>query len=493
MFYTNVELIGNKIHERYIDDNGEDRYRVVDYAPCLFSHAPEGTTTPYQDIYGRYAQKRHFGTVKEARDWVRKVSEVGVEVLGQQSYVNTYISDTYRGHINYNQDDIRIACIDIEVTAPEFPEPKFAKYEIDMISHIQCYKGKNTYFVFDLTKDVGCWKPEDSVLEKHVIDNVVYFGFQDEKDLLLNYLQFWKENTPHFLTDWYGQGFDIPYIMNRYKNLFGEGIMSQFSPFGKIKTRTFLQGDEEQTEFTITGVGHLDFQELYKKFSFTTQPNYRLGDVANSEIGSTKLDYEGPIHLFRAADHQRYVDYCIRDTTLILDMNKKRCFIELVLSLSYYAHINYEQVFSSLQIWDAILYNSLLAQKKVLPQKRNNPKESFPGAFVKEPIPNFYKYVMSFDLTSLYPSIIRQLNISPETFKGMFGPCLMPEYINKTAPKPSEEFSCAPNGAMYCTEETGLIPIEIKKVFDQRKTEKGMMLAAQRNQEVIKKILAARG
>ncbi|UQJ95772.1 DNA polymerase [Klebsiella phage CPRSB] len=113
---------------------------------------------------------------------------------------------------------------------------------------------------------------------------------------------------------------------------------------------------------------------------------------------------------------------------------------------------------SPLKTWDAIIYNSLREDKVVIPENRRHTKTPYPGAFVKDPVPGPYKYMVSFDLTSLYPSIIRQVNISPETIMGSFAVRALEEYINKTAPRPSDEFSCSPNGWMFRRDIKGVIP-----------------------------------
>ncbi|MGR2462693.1 DNA polymerase, partial [Salmonella enterica] len=107
--------------------------------------------------------------------------------MGMDDYCISYISDNYRGVIDFDRDNVIIDVVDIEVTAPEFPDPKFAKYEIDMISHVRLHEGKKTYYIFDLVKDVGHWDPSKSVLDKYILDNVVYMPFDTEIDLLLNY------------------------------------------------------------------------------------------------------------------------------------------------------------------------------------------------------------------------------------------------------------------------------------------------------------------
>lgn len=496
MHYLNIELLGNTIYERYVDDTGTTRTREIEYQPTLFHHVAPGITTDYRDIHENFVQPKKFFNVRDARNWIQRMKDVGQEALGMDDFAMAYVSDVYKGHIDFNRDNIRIGILDIEVTAPEFPDPKYARYEIDLICHCELYKGKRTYYIFDLISGVSNWQKHLAAKEvdQEILDNAVYFAFDNEKELLLNYLQFWRERTHDIVFGWNSEIFDIPYIVRRYENVLGPKAAKMLSPYNQIKSRVVETKYGEQLMYEIVGITTMDYMDVFKKFSFTTMPSYALGYVAERETGRGKLDYEGPINEFRGRDHQRYVDYCLIDVQRILDIDKKRCFIDLILSLSYYAKVKFKDVMGTVKVWDSIIFNSLRENKVVVPQMVHTPKQSFVGAFVKEPVVGrYYRYILSFDLTSLYPSIMRLVNISPETIAGNFNPAPLSDYIHRLAPRPSDEFSCAPNGMMYRKDKKGVLPRETKKVFDQRKAEKKMMMAAQRNREAVKKIMAARG
>lgn len=499
-FFLTVEQLGNNIIERYIDSNGKEKQRTVEYSPSMFMHAMPGVETPYQDIYGKFCTKKSFPTIKDARDWSKRMQDVGQDSLGMDDFKLAYLSDTYGSEIIYDRRLIRIANCDIEVTAPEFPEADKALWPIDAITHYDSIDDK--YYVFDLLNSqfgsVERWDmvkaglPESEggdEVPQHVLDKVVYMPFDTEQELLVEYIRLWEEKPPVVFTGWNIEGFDIPYILNRIKNVLGESAMKRMSPCRKINSKVIqnMYGDKEV--FSILGVSLMDYMDLYKKFSFTNQPTYNLDYIAEYETGKGKLKYDCPINKLRERNHQRYISYNIVDVDCVQEIDKKRQFIELSLSMGYYAKMQIQSVFSPIKTWDAIIFNSLKAQKKVIPMTQRHTKQSYPGAYVKEPIPNRYKYVMSFDLTSLYPSIIRQVNISPETLVGMFNLHPIADYISKKAPRPSDEYSCSPNGWMFDKNIAGVIPVEITKVFFQRKEHKGYMLAAQRNMELIKDVL----
>lgn len=498
-FYISIETIGNDIVERYID-NGVEKTRRVEYAPTMFRHCTH--KTKFVDIYGKNCEPQKFANMKDARDWIKRMEDVGLEAMGMDDFKLAYLSDTYGSEIVYDRKFVRVANCDIEVTGDKFPDPMRAEYEIDAITHYDSIDDK--FYVFDLLNSrygsVSEWdiklaakldsKGGDEV-PQDILDRVVYMPFYTEAELLMEYINLWEQKRPAIFTGWNIEGFDIPYIMNRVKQVLGERSMKRFSPINRVKSKviTNMYGDKEV--FSIDGVTILDYLDLYKKYSFTNQPSYTLDYVAKYETKKGKLPYDGPINKLRETNHQRYISYNIMDVESVGGIDRVRGFIDLALSMSYYAKMPFGGVMSPIKTWDAIIFNSLKEQNKVIPQGRSHVKQSFPGAYVFEPLACARKYIMSFDLTSLYPSIIRQVNISPETIVGQFKLHPIHEYIAGTAPRPSDEYSCSPNGWMYDKNKDGVIPTEIAKVFFQRKDWKKKMFAEEMNAEDIKKALAA--
>lgn len=498
-FYLVVDQIGDNICERYIDENGVEQIRYVPYEPTFFIHTTPDAVTKYKDIYGTPCLPKRFTSIRDAKDWSMKTKGI-VDVLGMDDIKLAYISDTYKDEIAFNKRLVRVANCDIEVTGDEFPDPTEVLYEIDAITHYDSIDDK--YYVFDLLNshyasvsewDIKLAAKLDSEggdqVPQRLLDKVVYMPFTSEKDLLMEYINLWESRPPVVFTGWNIEGFDIPYIMNRCKKVLGSQSIKRFSPFGKVtsKTVTNIYGDKEV--YSISGIIILDYLDLYKKFSFTNQPSFKLDYVATYETGEGKLPYDGPINKLRETNHQRYISYNIMDVESVQNIDVKRGFITLALSMAYYAKMNINGVMSPLKTWDAIIFNSLKKDHVVVPENKHHIKQKYPGAYVKEPKPSAYKYVMSFDLTSLYPSIIRQCNISPEMIAGTFVPSLLKDYIAGTAPRPSDMYSCTPNGMMYKKEVQGVIPKEITSVFYQRKEWKGKMMPAKRNLEAIKKLM----
>ncbi|QQG32070.1 DNA polymerase [Citrobacter phage CkP1] len=496
-FYISIETVGNDIVERYID-NGVEKTRRVEYSPTMFRHCTH--KTKFVDIYGKNCEPQTFATMKDARDWIKRMEDVGLEAMGMEDFKLAYLSDTYGSEIVYDRKFVRVANCDIEVTGLKFPDPMKAEYEIDAITHYDSIDDK--FYVFDLLDSmygsVSKWDAKLAArteaeggdeVPQDIIDRVVYMPFHTEAELLMEYIHLWEQKRPAIFTGWNIEGYDIPYIMNRVKQVLGERSMKRFSPINRVKSKviTNMYGDKEV--YSIDGVTILDYMDLYKKYSFTNQPSYTLDYVAKYETKKGKLPYDGPINKLRETNHQRYISYNIMDVESVSGIDRVRGFIDLALSMSYYAKMPFGGVMSPIKTWDAIIFNSLKEQNKVIPQGRHHVKQSFPGAFVFEPKACARRYIMSFDLTSLYPSIIRQVNISPETIAGQFKVHPIHEYIAGTAPRPSDTYSCSPNGWMYDKNKEGVIPVEIAKVFFQRKDWKKKMFAEEMNVEAIKKII----
>lgn len=479
--YLSVDAIGNNICERYIGEDGLEHRRKVKYEPTLFVQSSK--PTEYKDIYGRFCMPKRFDTMGQAKKWTKE-NEGMFEVLGMDDFEFTYISDTYKTR-ELNMDAIRVANIDIEVPAPEFPDPNMTRYEIKTIVHYDSID--DIYHFFGVASESGEWNKSSSILEAELLDKVRYYSFANEKELLTAYLMYWKEFTPVIITGWNVEQFDMPYIIGRMEKTIGETAVSYMSPWNKVSTSSVSDNyGKATTKVNIVGVHIIDYLELYRKFTFTPRPNFRLDYIGQVEVGQQKLDFEQETYLkFYQEDYQRFGDYNIRDVELVNKIDGKLMLLQLAVTLGYYAGINFTTVFGTIKPWDAIIFNALRKDKKVVSARKRREKKQFIGAFVKAPIPGFYKNILSFDLTSLYPSIIRQCNISPECIRGQFdGHMTIEQQIEalvlQTLTIPAGDYSASANGMLYTKEFQGVIPEVITKVFFERKAHKKKMLEYQR-------------
>ncbi|UYD59384.1 DNA-directed DNA polymerase [Aeromonas phage avDM6] len=481
-FYTNVWMDGNTIYDRYFDSNGNDKIRKVRYSPTLYRHVGNHIETKFKDIYDRKCLPKTLESIGEARKWFKEMQSMDKEVLGMDNYTFQYISDTYGANAQYDYSMLDIMFLDIEVpTDGPFPDTTNCAYEIDTI---QIYSTKmNKYFIWT-TREWDCNK---SILDKEVLDHVEYHHNGSEKEILIRFLQFFTENTPHYVSGWNSEGFDIPYIARRIKKILGDKFLNKLSPFGTVnEIITKDDNDDEVITYDITGVNCIDFMAAYKKFTFTTRPNYKLDTIAEAELGINKVEMTHRTYLdFATKDPQTYIDYSIRDVEIIKNLEIRLSLIYLIASVSYYAGVNAADVFSPLKTWDAIIYNSLLEQGIIIPENKHAQRAKFAGAYVKDPIPGMYQWLLSFDLTSLYPHIIMGTNISPETLvdqidipRILVKDRMVPDIdgvglVNGTYNVPHEgKYSFAANGVRYRTDMRGFLPIEVEKVFKQRKAAK---------------------
>lgn len=315
--------------------------------------------------------------------------------------------------------------------------------------------------------------------------------------------------------------FDIPYIINRIYKILGENYVKKLSPFGIVGERKIRTNRGEQQCYDIIGVSELDYLELYKKFSYGEKPSYSLKYITTLELGETKLDHEefASMHLFYKENYQKFIEYNIQDVKLITKLDERLKYIKLAIQIAYIAKINFRECFSPVITWESLIYNYLKKQNLYCEStKKEHAGGEYMGAFVKQPVPNVYKWIVSFDLNSLYPSLIRQFNISPEkiysepernmflsdikkideeTYKKLLNPDLaMESIINKEINNSyfkENNISLSGSGYMFKKDSKGFLPSIMEHVYNQRKSIKKEMLMHESNVEKLKAEIHKRG
>ena len=477
-FYTSVQVAGDKVLVRGYE-NGRPYNRRIDFMPTLFVNSK--TQSKWQTLEGTYVEEVQPGTIRETREFVKRYEDVqGFSIFGQTNYAYQYISDTYDYDINWDMEQIKVYTIDIE-TATEggFPDIRSASEEILLITVKDLTSKKVITFGYSPTGDSY----------NNTRQDVTYQGYSNEQHMLKDFMIWWQGNYPDVITGWNTDFFDMPYLINRVERELGETFSKKFSPWGMITQRnTFIKGNEEQ-HYDISGISQLDYLELYKKYTYSKQESYRLDYIAEQELGDRKKENPGETFRdFYTKHWQTFVEYNIHDVELVDKLEDKMRLIELQLTMAYQAKINPEDVYSQVRMWDAIIYNHLRKKGIVIPMKVNNGGKDaqFEGAYVKDVLVGMHKWVVSFDLNSLYPHLIMQYNISPETLTHEKIPCTVDKLLAKevdTSYAHKRDLAMSGNGWCYRRDVKGFMPELMETMYANRSKFKKQMLKVQQEYE----------
>jgi len=471
-FYTNVEQAGNRLLVRGYE-NG-NRYSVrVPFNPTLF--LPSQNYSEWRTLEGDCVEPHKFGSITEARDFVRQYKEVeDFDIYGNSRFLYQYIVEQHpEDEIKFDSNNIRVFTIDIETAAENgFPDIESADQEILAISIKDSFTGRITVWgarPYD-NRDAG----------------VDYMHFRTEEGMLNAFLGYWQDNYPDVITGWNVQLFDMPYICNRIERILGEKSVKLLSPWRLVSQREIYIKGRKQIAVDTLGISTLDYLELYKKFTYQNQESYRLDHICFVELEERKLDHSeyDTFKEFYEKDWQKFIDYNIHDVRLVDQLDDKMKLIDLAFTMAYDAKVNYEDVFSQVRMWDNYIYCELNKRKIAIPPKKEATKDAkYAGAYVKEPKPGFYDWVVNFDLNSLYPHLIMQYNISPETLRETRHANASVEGILNKEVELDPEFATCANGAQYRKDVHGFLPLMMQKMYDSRVIFKKKMIKAKQEYE----------
>ena len=484
-YYTNVASLGNTIYYRGIKNGRRVKLKVA-YTPTLF--LPSNKPTDYKNLEGEYLEPMKFENIREARDFIKRYEEVkNFRIYGNNSFAYSFIANEFKGMIDWKIEDLSIAVIDIEVGSENgFPDPYQATEPITAI----CVKYMN-----GMTYVWGCG---DYNNERN---DVTYIKCRDEYGLCKKFLDFWHENAPDVISGWNIKFFDIPYLVNRFQKLFDEDVYKKLSPWSLINSRNVIVNNKNFVAYDMIGISVLDYIELYRWYApgGRSQESYRLDNIANVEIGESKLSYDefDSLHALYRLNFQKFIDYNIKDVELIFKLENKLKLIELGLTLGYDTKTNFEDIFAQTRMWDALIYNYLLSKNIIVPPKEVKFKgEAFEGAFVKDPQVGKHNWIASFDLNSLYPHLMMQYNISPETLvepsnytdemrniisSGVDVNKMLNRNIDLSALK---DVTITPNGQYFRTDIQGFLPKMLEEMYEDRKKFKKLMIQAKKEYEI---------
>ena len=473
-FYTNVQLFGNTFLVRGYENGKRFESRESEYRPTLFLPDP-AKKFKYKTLEGECVAPIKPGFVRDCREHYERYKDIeNFKTYGNDRYVSQYISDKYpEDEIKFDMSKIRLVTLDIEVKSENgFPDPEASAEEILLIS-IQDYN----------TKEIITWGVNPFVNKQK---NVNYIECGTEHVLLSRFIDYWTNNTPDVVTGWNVKLYDIPYLTGRLVKVLGEKEMRKLSPWRKNTENFYHIMGQKKLYYDVAGVAQLDYLDLYKKFTYTNQESYRLDHIAKVELGQQKLDHSefDTFKDFYTKGWQKFVEYNIIDVELVDRLEDKMKLIELALTMAYDAKVNFDDVFFQVRMWDNIIYNYLKKRDIVIPPKERSKKDDkYAGAYVKEPKPGKYDWVVSFDLNSLYPHLIMQYNISPETLRETRHSSASVEgFLNEEIEIDGDYAVCA-NGAQYRKDVRGFLPELMDKMYSERVIFKKRMLQAKQQYE----------
>jgi DNA polymerase elongation subunit (family B) len=478
-FYTNVFQRGNKIYVRGY--NNDKRFaETIDYKPYLFINSSGKNNTKYRTLDDKLVDRRDFDTIKDAKNFVEQFNNVdNVSIYGLTNYQYVYIYDTFESSFDYDVNLINIISLDIETdSSGGFPDIEAADKEITAITISR--KGEKMVFGF------FPYTPED--------EKVTYILCKDEYELLSKFLKVWNTGRfmPDVLTGWNIDFFDVPYLVNRITLILGKNEAKNLSPWGILDERTVITHGKEMTVFIPAGINVLDYLHLYKKFSFKNESSYKLDDIAEGVLGVKKLDYseyKSLDELYRK-DYHKFITYNIHDTTLIDMLEEKLKFIEQVIAFAYDARVNYNDTFATVKPWDVIIHNYLMDMGRVVPMfVKKDMDEALIGGYVKEPKIGMNKWIVSFDANSLYPHLIMQYGISPDTLIGQIENFHSIDGLlaGRFDMDKDPNISYAANGTMYRKDKQGFLSALMEKMYNDRVLYKNKMTEAKKKLQTLEK------
>ena len=479
-FYTNVCRTRDKILVKGYQNNKPHMMKVA-YRPNHYVLSKKGDTA-FRSLDGRPLEAVNLDTMGGARKFREQYNQVdGFEIHGYDKYIYTYIAEKFHGDVEWDYNKVKIATLDIECESENgFPEPTLAEEKVNAITIKPFRHNAHTF-------GIGPWNECPA--------NVTYHECENEAFLLEEFIKYWRKESFDIITGWNVDAFDMTYLCNRVDKLFGEGSHKKFSPWNMSDVRDYINHyGNKVVVFNLYGINIIDYMALYKQRTFVNQESYSLDHISHIELDKQKIDYSeyGNLHTLYKNNYSLYLEYNVKDVTLVEDLEDKLGLLELTMTMAYNAKCNYSDTFGMVKYWETIIYNFLKEQKiQTPPQKLEKTKHhSIVGAYVKEPIVGKHDWVMSFDLNSLYPHIIMQYNVSPEKMvKGDIMTLSIDKLLNREhdlSELKKQNNTVTPNGVKFSRDRQGFLPELMEKFYEERKEWKKKMIQYQIENESCK-------
>jgi len=453
-------------------EDGRKFAHKVDFRPTLWTSSKVADASgKWKTLDGQTVYTIQPGTMYDCKEYLETYGDVhGMSVYESPGHVYQYIADNYKGEVAWDSNNISVFTVDIETeTEYGFPDPASANEAILLITVKDTRHKKVVTF--------GS-KPYESKRS-----DCKYIYCTNEQQLLKEFMIFWQQNYPDAITGWNSSLFDTTYLYNRLCRVVGETLANKLSPWSQVSQRNVEFMGRTSLKTYIAGIASLDYLDLYKKFTYSAQESYKLDYIAWVELGERKKENPGTSFKdFYTNYWDQFVEYNIHDVELVDRLDDKMKLMDLVLTMAYDAKVNYEDVFSPVKTWDIIIYNYLNDRKIVVPPRKGGTKsQAYEGAYVKDPLVGKHKWACSFDLNSLYPHLIMQYNMSPETITSTRLDVTVDKLLKKEidlSEAVKHNYSMAANGWCFDNRERGLLPTLMQLYYDRRVIYKKEMIKA---------------
>ena len=392
-------------------DSKGNRVRLTKpYSPYIYIEHPRGT---YKSLFGTKLIKKEFEQPWDRSRYLK--NNETKRIYENFDVTQQFLLDEYWDRIedkDFTANPLRIIFFDIEVDPlpnGEFPKPEEAKAEINIITAYDSLVKK--YYVFSKNEYSG----------EGLIKQAIFVKCKDEKDLLQRFVDMWCDRDyPDIVAGWNSNGFDYPYTFNRIKKKLGDAQYYRLSPYGVINEREAVDKMMKKiTRYDVAGIDLMDYQEIYTKFKVVKQESYKLDYICTMELGVGKVDYQGmTIYEFMEHDWNKFVEYNVRDVELIVRLDGKMRYMDILRMISNIGCVNYSKGITTIPVTNGGITRLAKARGVQIHTFRGTDDENKVGGFVSSN-PGFYNCVVTYDASSLYPSLVRSNNMSPETKVGM--------------------------------------------------------------------------
>lgn len=474
------------IHLFTWDSDGRRVQYDLDFKPYLLVEDRNGTE---KSIFGSSLRKREFNTMWDRMKFVKDGNmKRTFENLppNQQFLIDNYWMDN--GNDDFSQHPLKIMFIDIETFSKDgFPDVETTPHVINVITCHDSLTDIYTTFglgLFDTSK-IG---PDSPLYGK----KINYTACKSEEDLLKKFIMYFSSDYPDVISGWNSSGFDFPYIINRITKILGEEWTKDLSPIGryyeKIKKR--LKFGEPPKIYVVEGISSVDYMVIYQKFAMEKQESYKLGHIGEQELGEAKVEYEGQLWELAQKDWQKFVEYNIQDVNLLVNLDKKLKYIDLLRFLAYTGLCTMDKAIDTLPVVNGSIAVKARGRGERIPTfVRPVKSEKNAGGWVAEPAMNRAEWIVSFDANSLYPSVMITLNLSPETKVGKVEKIADKIVINHVSGRifeytpenfakvfKAEQWAISENKFLYSQKKKGIVPEFLDELYAKRKLMKKKMI-----------------